>query len=133
MRNYQVNLRHDLNSVKELKKKELSKVRESVNDIADDQKLIDKESEEQNKKIEDLIKDNKKMFSGNQWLHNEIKENQIEINKLTSHNRSSFILELSGILWQDDENVIDLVNNTAVIAGVCNFDVSQINIRSGFI
>ena len=66
LRNYQVNLRHDLNSVKELKKKELSKVRESVNDIADDQKLIDKESEEQNKKIEDLIKDNKKMFSGNQ-------------------------------------------------------------------
>ena len=66
MRNYQVNLRHVLNSLKELKKKELSKVRESVNDIADDQKLIDKESEEQNKKIEDLIKDNKKMFSGNQ-------------------------------------------------------------------
>ena len=71
------------------------------------------------------------MFSENQRLHNEIKENQIEINKLTPYNRSSFILELSVVLRQDDENIIDLVNNTAVIASVCNFDVSQIDIRSG--
>ena len=75
------------------------------------------------------------MFSENQWLYNEIKplyqsqeENQIEINKLTQHNRSSFMLELSGIPWQDDENAIDLASKTAVVAGICNFDVSQIDI-----
>ena len=51
------------------------------------------------------------MFSENQQLHNKIKaiyqsqeENQIEINKLTQYNRSSFILELSGIPRQNDEN-----------------------------
>ena len=38
------------------------------------------------------------------------------------------MLELSGIPRQDDENAIDLVNKTAVVAGICNFDVSQIDI-----
>ena len=55
-----VNLRNNLNNVKELNKKELSKVRDSVNDIEDGQKSIEKEFEEKNKKIKDLIKDNKK-------------------------------------------------------------------------
>ena len=55
-----VNLRNNLNSVKELKKKELSKVRESVNYFEDVKKLIEKEFEEQKEKIKDLIKDNKK-------------------------------------------------------------------------
>ena len=62
LRNDIVNLRNDLNSVKELNKKESSKVRESVNDIEDDQKFIEKEFEDQKKNIKDLIKDNKKFF-----------------------------------------------------------------------
>ena len=41
LRNDIVNLRNDLNSVEELNKKELSKVRECVNDIEDGQKFID--------------------------------------------------------------------------------------------
>ena len=43
VRNDTVNLRNDLNNVKALNKKELSKVRESVNDIEDGQKFIEKE------------------------------------------------------------------------------------------
>ena len=135
LRNDIVNLRNDLNSVKELCKKELSKVRECVNDIEDGQKFIEKEFEDQKEKIKDMIKDNKKMFSENQRLHNEIRalyqsqeENQTEINKLAEYNRSSFMLELSGIPRQDDENAIDLVSKTAVVAGISNFDVSQIDI-----
>ena len=65
------------------------------------------------------------MFSENQRLPNEIKtlyqsqkENKIEIKKLTKYNRSSFMLELSGNLQQDDENAVDLVNKTAVVAGI---------------
>ena len=134
LRNDIVNLRNDLNNVKELNKKGLSKVRESLNDIEDGQKFIEKEFEEQKEKIKDLINDKKKMFSENQQPHNKIKalyqsqeENQIEINKLARYNRSSFILELSGIPREDDENAIDLVNKTAVVAGICNFDVSQID------
>ena len=39
------------------------------------------------------------------------------------------MLELSGIPRQDDENIIDLlVNKTEVVAEICNFDMSQINI-----
>ena len=75
------------------------------------------------------------MFSENQRLHNKIKalyqsqeENQIEIKKLGQYNRSSFMLGLSGISRQGDENAIDLVNKTAVVAGICSFDVSQIDI-----
>ena len=60
LRNDIVKLRNDLNSVKELNKKELSKVRESVNDIEDGQKFIEKKFEDQKEKIKDLIKDNKK-------------------------------------------------------------------------
>ena len=45
--------------MKELNKKELSEVRESVNDIEDGQKFIEKEFEEQKGKIKDLIKDKK--------------------------------------------------------------------------
>ena len=43
VRNDTVNLRNDLNNVKALNKKELSKVRESVNAIEDGQKFIEKE------------------------------------------------------------------------------------------
>ena len=38
------------------------------------------------------------------------------------------MLELSGIPWQDDEKATHLVNKTAVVARICNFDVSQIDI-----
>ena len=58
LRNDIFNLRNDLNSGKELNKKKLSKVRDFVNDIEDDQKFIEKEFEEQKDKIKDLIKDN---------------------------------------------------------------------------
>ena len=43
LRNDIVNLRNDLNSVKELNKKELSKVGESINDTEDDQIFIETE------------------------------------------------------------------------------------------
>ena len=62
LRNDIVNLRNDLNSVKELNKKELSEVRESVNDIEDGQKFIEKEFEEQKEKIKDLISDKKNVL-----------------------------------------------------------------------
>ena len=74
---------------------------ESVNDIEDGQKFIEKEFEEQKEKIKDLIKDNKKMFSDNQssdYITKSLipkqsqEENQIEINKLAHYNRSSFML-----------------------------------------
>ena len=39
LRNHKVNLRNDLNGVKECNKKELSKVRQYVNDIEDGQKF----------------------------------------------------------------------------------------------
>ena len=86
LRNDIVNLKSDLNSVKELNKKELSKVRESVNDIEDGQKFIEKEFEDQKEKIKDLIKDNKKMFSENQRLHNEIKALYQNLEKKTNRN-----------------------------------------------
>ena len=43
LRNHKVNLRNDLNGVKELNKKELSKVRKFVNDIEDGQKFNEKD------------------------------------------------------------------------------------------
>ena len=37
------------------------------------------------------------------------------------------MLKLPGIPQQDNENTIDIVNKTAVVARICNFDVSQID------
>ena len=134
-RNDIVNLRNDLNSVKELSKKELSKVRESVNDIGMTKNSLRRNLKIKKRRSKIRLRTTKKMFSENQRLHNEIKalyqsqeENQTETNKLAQYNRPSFMLELSGIPRQDDEIAIDLVNKTAVVAGICNFDVSQIDI-----
>ena len=38
-----------------------------------------------------------------------------------------FMIELSSILRQDDENAIDLDNKTALATRIYNFDVSQID------
>ena len=50
LRNHKVNLRNDLNGVKELNKKELSKVRKSVNDIEDGQKFNEKDLKSKNRR-----------------------------------------------------------------------------------
>ena len=57
------NLRNDLNSVKKLNKKELCKVRGSVNDTENGQQFIEKEFEHQKEKIKDLIKDTGRSFN----------------------------------------------------------------------
>ena len=51
----------------------------------------------------------------------------MEINKLAQNNKLPFMIELSSILRQDDENAIDLDNKTALAARIYNFDVSQID------
>ena len=63
-RNDIVHLRNDLKSVKEFNKKNYAKL-ESVNDIEDGQKFIEKEFEGQKEKIKGLIKGNKKYFRKN--------------------------------------------------------------------
>ena len=62
LRNDIVNLRNDLHNVKELNKKKVSKATESLNDIDDGQKFIEKEFGEQKGKIKDLIKDKKNVL-----------------------------------------------------------------------
>ena len=51
----------------------------------------------------------------------------MEINKLAQNDMLPFMIELSSILRQDDENAIDLDNKTALAARIYNFDVSQID------
>ena len=72
--NYIDNLRNDLNSVKELNKKELKKVREPVNDIEWWWSKINWEGISRAKR-EDKRPDQgqQKMFSKNQRLYNETK------------------------------------------------------------
>ena len=56
LRNDIVILRNDLNSVKELNKKELNNVRESANDTENGQKVLQKKFEDQKEEINNLIK-----------------------------------------------------------------------------
>lgn len=51
----------------------------------------------------------------------------MEINKLAQNDMLPFMIELSSILRQDDENAIYLDNKTAPAARIYNFDVSQID------
>ena len=131
LRNDIFNRRNDLNGVKGLNKIELSKVTECVNDIEDGQKFIEKESEDQKRRSKTSLRTTKKCSQKtNDYITKSKPYTKIrkKTKQLAQYNRSSFMLELSGIPRQDDENAIDLVSKISVAAGICYFDVSQIDI-----
>ena len=97
-------IKEDINSVKCSNQVEFNKINETVGSIEDSQHLISEEFEKQKQKISQLLEDNKKIHLDNTRLHHElnnmksvVNDNGTEVNRLAQYNRSSFILEISGI------------------------------------
>ena len=106
------NLRKDLYITKNKTETELSKINRVLKEFDGSQHFLGGKYESQKEKINDLIKDNKKLFLENlghllvtlktflgQILELEkcARENKLSTNQLEQYSRSSFMLEISGI------------------------------------
>ena len=106
------NLRKDLYITKNKTETELSKINRVLKEFDSSQHFLGGKYKSQKEKINDLIKDNKKLFLENlghllvtlktflgQILELEkcARENKLSTNQLEQYSRSSFMLEISGI------------------------------------
>ena len=84
------------------------------------------------KKINDLIKDNKKFFLENQKLDGQIlelekctRENKLSTNQLEQYNRSFFLVEFQ---VQTRRDVIELLKIVASNADIKGFEENQVDV-----
>ena len=84
------------------------------------------------KKINDLIKDNKKFFLQNQKLDGQIlelekctRENKLSTNQLEQYNRSFFLVEFQ---VQTRRDVIELLKIVASNADIKGFEENQVDV-----
>ena len=126
-------IKEDINRVKCSNQVEFSKINETVGSTEDTQHLISEEFEKQKQKISQLLEDNKKIHLDNTRLHHElnnmksvVNDNGIEVNRLTQYNRSSFMLEISGIPFNKNENVSNIIQKIAMLTKITDLDITQV-------
>ena len=110
------NLRKDLNIRKDKTETELNKINQVLKEFDSSQHFFGEKYESQKENTNDLKKDYKKLFLENQKVHGQIlelgkcaRENKLSTNQLEQYNKSSFMLEISGIPRRKDEDVIELL------------------------
>ena len=128
-------IKEDINSVKCSNQVEFNKINETVGSIEDSQHLISEEFEKQKQKISQLLEDNKKIHLDNTRLHHElnnmksvINDNGIEVYRLAQYNISSFMLEISGIPFNKNENVSNIIQKIVILTQITDFDITQVDI-----
>ena len=128
-------IKEDINSVKCSNQVEFNKINETVGSIEDSQHLISEEFEKQKQKISQLLEDNKKNHLDNTRLHHELNNmksavnyNGIEVNRLAQYNRPSFMLEMSGIPFNKNENVSNIIQKIVMLTKIKDFDIIQFDI-----
>ena len=128
-------IKEDINRVKCSNQGEFSKINEIVGSIEDSQHLISEEFEKQKQKISQLLEDNKKIHLDNTRLHHElnnmksvVNDNGIEVNRLAQYNRSSFMLEISGIPFNKNENVPNIIQKIVMLTKITDFDITQVDV-----
>ena len=133
--NMQKLLEEKLNKMEEILKKDINELRTTVEGIEKSQEVISTNFDRQKSKIQDLINDNKKIHLENVQLKKEIdetntkqEENEIKINQLEQYNRSSFMLEISGIPRKTSEDAVKLIEKVAIKAKIMNFNTEQIDV-----
>ena len=133
--NMQEILDEKINKMEDILKREINKLRTTVQDIEKSQEVISTNFDTHNSKIQDLINDNKKLHLENKRLKQEIdetitrqEENEVKINQLAQYNRSSFILEISGIPRKKSEDAVKLIEDVAIKAKIKNFDREQMDV-----
>ena len=129
------NLRKDLNITKDKTKTELNQINRVLKEFDSSQHFLGEKYESQKEKINRLIKDNKKLFLENQKFHGQIldleiyaRENKLSTNQLEQYNRSSLMLEISGIPRRKNEDAIELIKIVASKADIKRFEENQIDV-----
>ena len=136
--NMQEILDEKLNKMEDILKREINELRTTVQDIEKRQEVINTNFDTHNSKIQDLINDNKKLHLENKRLNQEIdetitrqEETEVKINQLAQYNRSSFMLEISGIPLKKSEDAVKLIEDVAIKVKIKNFDREQIDVAHG--
>ena len=113
-------------------KHEMKSVKRKITESHD---FLGKKYDTQKKTIHDLIEGNKKMHRENIQVHAEVndlveksKQNKTLINQLGQYHRSSYMVELTGIPSQDNENVMDYIAHLVELANISNYHPSQVDI-----
>ena len=111
-----------------------NKINETVGSIEDSKHLISEKFEKQKQKISQLLEDNKKIHLDNARLHHKlnnmksvVNDTGIEVNRLAQYNRSSFMLEISGIPFNKNENVSNIIQKIIILTIIADFDISSQN------
>ena len=107
-------VKRDLATFKNSTSRDRHEIKFANRKIVENQEFLGKKYDAQQKKIHNLIEVNKKMHRGNIQLHAELndlveksKQNKTLINQLGQCHRSSYMVQLTGITSQDNENVMD--------------------------
>ena len=57
-----------------------------------------------------------------------INDNGIEVYRLAQYNISSFMLEISGIPFNKNENVSNIIQKIVILTQITDFDITQVDI-----
>ena len=57
-----------------------------------------------------------------------VNDNGIEVNRLPQYNRSSFMLEISGIPFNKNENVSDIIPKIVMSTKIKDFEITQVDV-----
>ena len=112
-----------------------NKINETVGSIEDSKHLISEKFEKQKQKISQLLEDNKKIHLDNARLHHKlnnmksvVNDTGIEVNRLAQYNRSSFMLEISGIPFNKNGNVSNVVQKIIMLTKIADIDITQVDV-----
>ena len=131
-------IRNDINEVKEDLARykaenniEIEKLKKTVSDVETSQEFLT--DDESIKRVNNLIDNNKKMHLENQRLNADIKDlktqlqqSKDELNLHSQYIRSSWMVEISGILVKKDENLYNIISKIIDLTGIENVSVDQI-------
>ena len=128
-------IKEDINSIKCWNQVEFNKINGTVGSIEDIQHLISDKFEKQKQKIRQLLQDNKKIHLGNTRLHHElnnmksaVNDNDIEVKRVAQYNRSSFMLEVSGIPFNKNENVSNIIQKIIMLTKITDLSIAQVDV-----
>ena len=80
------------------------------------------------------MEDNKKTHLDNTRLHHElnsmksISDNGIEVNRLVQYNRSSFMVEISGMPFNKNQHVSNIIQKIVMLTKITDFDITQVDV-----
>ena len=57
-----------------------------------------------------------------------ISDNGIEVNRLVQYNRSSFMVEISGMPFNKNQHVSNIIQKIVMLTKITDFDITQVDV-----